>query len=92
MRVPEPLRLLLLEDSLTDAIIIETSLSRAGVRFNAVRVDNEDAFRAALAELKPDVVLSDYNVPRFRGDEALAMVRAISPEQPFIFVSGFLGD
>jgi len=41
---------------------------------------------------RPDVVLSDYKVPGFCGDAALAVVREISPELPFICVSGTIGE
>ena len=75
--MPDPLRILLLEDSATDAELVERALTRGGLEFTVRRVQNEAAFRAALAEMQPHVVLTDYNVPGFRGDEALAVTRSV---------------
>ncbi|MGH8170157.1 MAG: putative bifunctional diguanylate cyclase/phosphodiesterase, partial [Steroidobacteraceae bacterium] len=49
-------------------------------------------FRAALRELRPDIVLSDFSLPRFDGMSALAISVAEAPETPFIFVSGTIGE
>ncbi len=38
----------------------------------------------------PDVVLTDYNMPQKTGVEVLREVKAIDPEIPVIFLSGFL--
>ncbi len=88
----DPIRILILEDSSADAEFIEDALRRGGIQFTAQRVQTEATFRAALAAMEPHVVLTDYNVPGFRGDAALAIVRAISPEQAVIFVSGTIGE
>ncbi len=90
--MPAPLRILMLEDSTADAELVERALHRGSIEFTAQRVQTGSDFRAALTELKPEVVLMDYNVPGFRGDVALAIARAISPEQPIIFVSGTIGE
>ena len=88
----DPLRILILEDSATDAELVGRTLRRAGLEFTAQRVQSEAAFRAALTGTPPQVVLADYNVPGFRGDAALAIARALSPELPVIFVSGIIGE
>ena len=87
-----PLRILILEDSATDAELVERALRRGGLEIAAQRVQTEVAFRAALAELRPRVVLMDYNVPGFRGDAALAVAQVLFPELPIIFVSGTIGE
>ena len=87
-----PLRILMLEDSATDAELVGHALRRGGLEFTVQRVQTEAAFRAALAETLPQIVLADYNVPGFRGDAALAIARTHAPEQPVIFVSGTIGE
>ncbi len=82
----------MLEDSDADAALIERALREAGLEFTVRRVKTEATFRAALVERPPEIVLADYNVPGFRGDVALALAREVSPEQPFIFVSGTIGE
>lgn len=81
------LRVLMVEDQETDAELTARSLRRSGLEFQWERVETEAAFRAALAR-KPDVVLSDGNVPGFGGLAALAIVRAQTPQIPFIVLSG----
>ncbi len=81
-----------LEDSDGDALLIEHELRRAGLEHTLRRVADGAEFRAAFAGARPDVVLADYKVPGFCGDAALALVREISPELPFICVSGTIGE
>ena len=87
-----PIDILLLEDSDSDARLIELTLRRAGIECTLRRVADEAAFRAALAGARPHVVLSDYRVPNFRGDAALAIVQEFSTELPVLFVSGTIGE
>lgn len=88
----ETLRLLLLEDSATDAELNERTLRRAGIEFIALRVETMAAFTAALHEFKPDLILADYHLPGFDGIAALAIARETAPEIPFIFVTGAMGE
>ncbi|OGR00171.1 MAG: hypothetical protein A2505_03210 [Deltaproteobacteria bacterium RIFOXYD12_FULL_55_16] len=88
----EALRLLLLEDSPTDAELNERTLRRAGLEFTALRVETMAAFTAALDEFKPDLILADYHLPGFDGIAALAIAQKTAPEIPFIFVTGAMGE
>ncbi len=87
-----PLRLLLLEDSRLDARIIEAQLARAIPHFELVRTDSRDEFLAALGDGHFDLILSDYRVPGFEGEEALTLAAERCPHTPFIFVSGAIGE
>ena len=87
-----PIHIILLEDSDTDATLIGRTLHKAGLECTIRRVADEAAFRAALTEAPPQVVLSDYKVPGFRGDAALAVAREFSAELPFLCVSGTIGE
>lgn len=86
------LRLLLLEDSATDAELNERTLRRAGLAFTALRVESMAAFSAALDAFKPDLILADYHLQGFDGIVALALAQETAPEIPFIFVTGALGE
>jgi diguanylate cyclase (GGDEF)-like protein len=88
----EDLRILMVEDVETDAVLAERELKRAGLAVNARRVDREDDFRRELREFRPQVILSDFNMPEFDGMAALAVAREDAPDVPFIFVSGTLGE
>ena len=86
------LRLLLVEDSETDGELTVRELEQAGYEVQHVRVDTEEALRAALRDRTWDLVLSDYNVPGFGGAQALGVVREVRTDLPFIFVSGTIGE
>ncbi len=86
------LRLLILEDIAAEAELTVRALETAGLDCAWRRVESEAEFRAALRELRPDIVLSDFSLPRFDGMSALAISVAEAPETPFIFVSGTIGE
>jgi signal transduction histidine kinase len=86
-----PLRLLLIEDSDDDAALILREL-RAGFDLQAEIVQTKDAFMAALAEAPWDVIVSDYNLPRYNGMDALGDLRARGLDIPFVLVSGTIGE
>jgi len=86
------LHVLLLEDSKLDAQIVAAHLEEAGLTVSMARVETRDAFEQALRTGTVDLVLSDYNIPGFGGDEALVVARRECPHTPFIFVSGALGE
>jgi diguanylate cyclase (GGDEF)-like protein len=83
---------LLAEDMAADAELEIRELKRAGLRVAHRIADTEESFAAALREFAPDVILSDFSMPGFDGMAALAMARETSPETPFIFVSGTIGE
>lgn len=82
------IRILLLEDSRSDADLIARELGRSEMRVLLERVDSEVSFTAALDTFAPDVVLSDHALAQFNSQAALETLRAISPATPFIIVTG----
>ncbi len=86
------LRILLLEDTLSDAELEEHELRKLGIPFTLQRVETRDNFTRALDEFNPDIILSDYNLPEFSGMEALEIVRNKYPNIPVIMVTGALPD
>lgn len=88
-----PLRVLHLEDSELDFELTLAHLQRHGVAIEAVRVESEAGFRAALLS-RWDVVLSDYNLPGFSGLRALEILRTEHGHElvPFILISGEIGE
>jgi CheY-like chemotaxis protein len=86
--VKTKLRILLVEDSHADADLIALELSAAGFDFDLARIESEAELRREMETDKPDLILSDHGLPSFDGFTALAIVRQMNPELPFIFVSG----
>lgn len=86
------LRALLVEDSRLDAELLRVQLERAypAVRLEVVR--EEGAFLEALRAGGWDVILSDFELPGFTGDDLLEHRNRLAPHVPFIFVSGVIGE
>jgi len=83
-----PLRVLLLEDQLSDAELIARALAQGAPGCVTQRVDNPAAFTRALRDFVPHVVLSDHAVPDFDAVAALRAIRNTRPATPLIIVSG----
>jgi DNA-binding NtrC family response regulator len=86
------LKLLHVEDSRADHELIARHLARAGLECVIVRVETEHEFIAALKQATPDLILSDFSLPQFSGRRALDIAAAESPDTPFIYVSGTIGE
>jgi len=85
-------RILVLEDSLTDAEICEYEIKKEIPNCVFLRVETEEEYRKALEEFKPDLILSDYWLPRFTGMEALKIALLRDKELPFIVVTGSMNE
>ena len=82
------LKILMLEDSPTDAELIQRVLKKefADCRFELTLT--RDSFLKALEEFKPHLILADNSLPQFDAKEALRIVRERGIQLPFIMVSG----
>jgi DNA-binding NarL/FixJ family response regulator len=86
------LHILFLEDDPSHAELVERALVRAGIHAVIRVVDSADAFRRALREFAPDLVLSDHSGARFTALHAIGVVRATRPATPVILVSGAFNE
>jgi signal transduction histidine kinase len=90
---PKPkLRALLVEDNALDAELVLRELRRESFDVSALIVQDEAGFAEALRTHCPEVVLADYNLPNWKGMEALDVLRRQHLDIPMILVSGALGD
>jgi PAS domain S-box-containing protein len=87
-----PLRVLMVEDTETDAKLIALELQRTWPDVELERVDTAEAMGAALEGKVWDVVLSDWSMPTFTAPAALAVIKAKQLDLPFIIVSGTIGE
>ncbi len=85
------MKILHLEDDAQDAEIVLMCLRESWPDCEVQVVADRTGFEAGVAT-EPDVVLSDFTMPGFSGIEALAWLRVVAPEIPFIFVSGTIGE
>ncbi len=87
-----PLKVLLVEDSAADAEMILRALRPLPRPIEHARVASADTLRVALAQFAPDVILSDFSMPGFSGQEALEIASAEASATPFMFISGEIGE
>ncbi len=90
--VEDRIRILLVEDNEVEAEITRRHLQASGIHHVSVRVDTEQTMRAAFADFKPTIILSDFTLPTFDGLSALAIAQECAPDIPFLFVSGTIGE
>ena len=89
----QDLKVVIVEDQAVDAELCEHELRRAGFSFEMRRVWTRDSFARALADFLPDLILSDFSMPSdLDGFAALGIARERSPDTPFVFVSGTIGE
>jgi DNA-binding response OmpR family regulator len=91
-KMPESLRILMLEDNPADAELVQFELEEAGFTFTAKVVMTEKDFTQELKECSFDLILSDYDLPNFNGALALARAKKGCPETPFILVTGAVSE
>src|SRR5215208_1236894 len=88
-----PLRVLLVEDSEDDALLLMRMLRRGGYDPALERVDTAAAMEAALDGHSWDLVISDHSMPAFSSSAALGLLRRKGfVDLPFIIVSGQIGE
>jgi PAS domain S-box-containing protein len=85
------LRLLILEDNISDAELMLYQLRRAGYEPAWKRVDNEKDFLAALSS-DIQLILADYRLPQFDASLALSLLKKRSLDIPFIVVTGSISE
>lgn len=84
----KPLRILIIDDSQTDADLIVYALRSGDFAPVCRRVDHEEALRDALSSQSWDIITSDHSMPLFSAPDALAVVLEMRPNIPVIIVSG----
>jgi len=87
-----PLRVLIVEDSEDDTLLLLRELRKGGYGPIYDRVATPEAMRAVLAKQEWDIVISDYVLPQFSGLAALDVLRESGQDLPFIIVSGKIGE
>jgi len=91
-KMKREIRILMVEDNPDDFELIKHALAKGGISFQPLRVDTKEDFSRELEHFRPDLILSDYQLPTFDGISALAVAVIEAPDVPFIFVSGAIGE
>ena len=88
----KPLRVLIVEDSESDAVILLRQLRRSGYAPHSVRVETAEEMAQSLDSHTWDVVIADYSLPRFSAAAALDVLHSKGQDLPFIILSGTIGE
>ncbi len=86
------LRVLIVDDSENDSILIASALRAIADHIEAERVETAPQMRAALERGAWDAVLVDWVMPCFDAPAALELLREMRPGQLCIVVSGIPGE
>jgi PAS domain S-box-containing protein len=86
------LRVLIVEDSESDAGLLVRHLERAGYVLIYDRVQTAEEMSVALGKREWDIIIADYAMPRFNAPAALRLLQASGRDLPFIVVSGTIGE
>jgi two-component system, cell cycle sensor histidine kinase and response regulator CckA len=86
------LRLLIVEDSESDAGLIVRHLKRSGYDVVVNRVETATGMKAAIEDEDWDIVIADYSMPNFDALSALRLLQETGLDIPFIVVSGTMGE
>jgi PAS domain S-box-containing protein len=88
----EILRILIVEDSEEDTLLLLHELEKGGYEIKWKRVENSEEMGTALDNEEWDAVISDYMMPLFSGPESLELFKSRSIDIPFIIISGEISD
>ena len=87
-----PLRLLIVEDTPDDALLLVRTLEEGGYAPEHERVETPAAMQAALERGPWDIIISNYTTLEFSALHALEMVKRHDANLPFLVVSGNIGE
>jgi signal transduction histidine kinase len=88
----QTLRVLFVEDSEPDTLLLLRALQRGGFQTIHARVATARELRTALQKDPWDLILVDHAMPNFSAPEALALVKRAGLDIPFIIVSGHIEE
>jgi signal transduction histidine kinase len=86
------LKVLIVEDSEDDMLLMLRQLRLGGYDVESERVETSATMQAALEQKQWDLILSDYTMPEFSVPEALGVLQTLNIDLPFIIVSGTIGE
>lgn len=88
----QTIRALVIEDSENDVVLLVRELKKGGFDPVYEQVQTAAAMKKALKEKEWDIILCDYNLPKFKGPSAITLLKEANIDIPVIIVSGTIGE
>jgi PAS domain S-box-containing protein len=88
----QSLRVLIIEDSEDDEMLLIRELKKGGYNPVYERVETAAAMKKALKEKQWDIILCDYRLPQFNAPSAIAALKEANIDIPLIIVTGTVGE
>ncbi|MGB5217174.1 MAG: HD domain-containing phosphohydrolase [Smithella sp.] len=88
----QTLRVLMIDDSEDDVLLIIRELKKGGYHPVYERVDNAAAMKKALHDQPWDIILCDYQMPEFDAPSAINVFKEENFDIPIIIISGTIGE
>jgi PAS domain S-box-containing protein len=88
----QKLKLLLSEDREDDALLIVDELMQSGYEVEWRRVETPEEMLGSLSAESWDLIIADYDLPRFSAMGALQVVKEKQIDIPFLIVSGAMRE
>jgi two-component system, cell cycle sensor histidine kinase and response regulator CckA len=88
----ESIRILLVEDEPIDAELTQREIRKGLESCTFHRVETREDFLLALKEFQPDLIITDYRMPRFDGLTAVKIAMEKTPFIPVIILTGALNE
>jgi diguanylate cyclase (GGDEF)-like protein/PAS domain S-box-containing protein len=92
MRNPQSLRVLIVEDSEDDALLLIREIKKGGYDPVYERVATAAAMKKAIQEKKWNIILCDYMMPGFNAPSSIYVLKEANVDIPLIVVSGTIGE
>jgi PAS domain S-box-containing protein len=92
MKIEKKLKILHLEDLVTDAELVERELRKGSFKFELLLVKDKASFLRALKEFPADIILSDHSLPDIDSREALCQTKVHKLDIPFILITATISE
>ncbi|MEO8532485.1 MAG: ATP-binding protein [Flavobacterium sp.] len=90
--IKKDIKILIIEDNSADAYLLIRQLAKSEMSFLSKVVETRTEFEQALDVFCPDIILSDYSLPKFDAVSAFEIIKKRNLNLPFIIVSGTIGE
>src|ERR1035437_10274654 len=86
------LKILFVEDVKSDVELIWLEIEKSKISFSKLLVDNKEDYLKCLKTFEPDLIISDYYLPRFDGMTALLLRNEKTALTALILVTGSVNE